>query len=155
VRTHLEPDLGELDLSELRAAQAQEIALVVGDATPAFVMGDLNDTPGSPMYQALQEAGFRDVWRELRPGVDGFTAGEGYSDERPADLSNEHNAFTQRIDYIWTRGVEHPTAGLQGRIKLFGAVPSERVEGPYFKIWPSDHAGLVAELLSPVAAGLR
>jgi len=155
VSTHFEPDIATLDLSGLRAAQAYEIAVVLGDSTPAFVMGDLNDQPGTPMYQVLQQAGFGDVWQELRPGVDGFTAGEGYNDERRADLSNEHNGFTQRIDYIWARGVGHPTAGLQGRIKRFGAEPSDKVDGPYFKIWPSDHAGLVAELLSPVALGRR
>jgi len=155
VSTHLEPDIGGMDLSGLRAAQAYEIAVVLGDSTPAFVMGDLNDRPGTAMYQVLQQAGFRDVWQELRPGVDGFTAGEGYTDERRADLSNPLNGFTQRIDYIWARGFGHPIGGLQGRIRRFGAEPSDKVDGPYFKIWPSDHAGLVAELLSPPAWALR
>ena len=155
VSTHLEPDLGGMDLRWLRAAQAYELAVVLGDSTPAFVMGDLNDRPGTPMYQVLGQAGFRDVWQDLRPGVDGFTAGEGYTDERRADLSNPLNGFTQRIDYIWARGVGHPIAGLQGRISRFGAEPADKVDGPYFKIWPSDHAGLVAELLSPAALGRR
>lgn len=155
VSTHLEPDIAGMDLSELRAAQAYEIAAVLGHSTPAFVMGDLNDPPGALMYQVFQQAGFRDVWEELRPGVDGYTAGEGYTDERRADLSNEQNGFTQRIDYIWARGVGHPLTGITGRIERFGALPSDRVDGPYFKIWPSDHAGLVANLSSPVALGLR
>lgn len=153
--THLEPDFAGYDLSELRAAQASEIAAVLAGSTPAFVMGDLNDRPGSLMYQVFQAAEFDDVWRALRPGADGFTAGEGYTDERRADLSNAHNGFTQRIDYIWARNVGHPTAGLQGRVTRFGTEPSDKVEGPYFKIWPSDHAGLVAELLTPAAVGLR
>jgi hypothetical protein len=155
VSTHLEPDIGGMDLSGLRAAQAYEIAVVLGDSTPAFVMGDLNDRPGTPMYQVLQQAGFRDVWQDLRPGVDGFTAGEGYTDERRADLSNPLNGFTQRIDYIWARGFGYPADSLKGRVRRFGAEPSDKVDGPYFKIWPSDHAGLVAELLSPAAWGVR
>ncbi len=155
VSAHLEPDLGEYDLRELRAAQAAEIAGLLTDSTPAFVMGDLNDRPGSLMYQVLQQAGFHDVWQELRPEQDGYTAGEGYSAERPADLSNDQSAFTQRIDYVWARGMGHPVAGLQGWITLFGALPSDRVEGPYGLIWPSDHAGLVAELSSAVALGLQ
>lgn len=155
VSTHPEPDLGDYDLSWLRQLQILELATVLGDSRPAFVMGDLNDQPGSPMYQVLQAAGFHDVWQELRPDQAGYTAGEGYSTERPADLSNEKSAFTQRIDYVWARGVGHPVEGLQGWITLFGAVPSDRVEGPYGLIWPSDHAGLVAELSSPVALGLR
>lgn len=155
VSTHLEPDLGPYDLSALRQAQAWEIAGLLTDSTPAFVMGDLNDQPGTPMYQALQQAGFRDAWQDLRPGVDGFTAGEGYTEERRADLSNPLSGFTQRIDYIWARGVGHPIAGLQGRIDRFGAQPSDKVDGPYFRIWPSDHAGLVAQFSNPVALGLR
>ncbi len=155
VSTHLEPDLGPYDLSALRAAQAYEITVVLGESTPAFVMGDLNDQPGTAMYQVFRQAGFRDVWQDLRPHVDGFTAGEGYTDERRGDLSNPLNGFTQRIDYVWARGTGHPTAGLQGRITRFGAEPSDKVDGPFFKIWPSDHAGLVAEILSPAALGLR
>ena len=155
VTTHLEADLPSVDLSWLRALQAGEIAALLTDSTPAFVMGDLNDRPGTAMYQVLQQAGFRDVWQDLRPGVDGFTAGEGYTDERRADLSNPLNGFTQRIDYIWARDFGHPIDSLKGRVRRFGAEPSDKVDGPYFKIWPSDHAGLVAELLSPPAWGLR
>ncbi|MBI3082312.1 MAG: endonuclease/exonuclease/phosphatase family protein [Gemmatimonadetes bacterium] len=155
VSTHLEPDIAGIDLSGLRAAQAYEIVALLDGSTPALVLGDLNDPPGTPMYQVLQQAGFRDVWQDLRPGVDGFTTGEGYTDQHRADLSNPLNGFTQRIDYIWARGTGHPIAGVQGRIVRFGAEPSDKGDGPYFKIWPSDHAGLVAELLSPAALGLR
>src|SRR3970282_1856416 len=42
VSTHLEPDLGPYDLSDLRSAQAWKIAGLLADSTPAFVMGDLN-----------------------------------------------------------------------------------------------------------------
>lgn len=155
VSTHLEPDLFGWNLSGLRAAQALEIAVLLGHSTPAFVMGDLNDPPGTPMYDVLRQAGFHDIWEELRPEADGFTAGSGYTDEHPADLSDPVRGFTQRIDYVWARGTGHPTAGLQGRITRFGAEPSDKLDGPYFKIWPSDHAGLVADLLGPVAEGLR
>lgn len=146
LNTHLEPDLGARDLSDLRAAQAYEATAVLGNHSPAFVMGDLNDVPGSPMYQVLVQAGFDDVWAELRPGVDGSTT------PRSADLANPHDNLTRRIDYLWARGVGHAMAGLQGRIALIGAVPSDMVEGPYYRMWPSDHVGLVAELLVPPAA---
>lgn len=141
VNTHLEPDLAGIDLSELRMAQMWELAVaVLGDATPAFVMGDLNDRAGSPMYQVLQQAGFQDVWTELRPGVEGFTNG------RSPDLANPENEFTKRIDYIWVRGLDGPPGQVQGRITRLGVLPHERVQGPFYEMWPSDHAGLVAEL---------
>jgi len=155
VATHPEPDLGGYDLSGLRAAQIHELTVVLGDSNPAFVMGDLNDRPGSPEYQVLQAAGFHDVWQELRPDEPGYTAGNGFTADNLADLSNASRAFTQRIDYVWARGVGHPVGGLQGRITLFGAVPADRVQGAYGLIWPSDHAGIVAQLNTPVAAGLR
>ena len=150
VSTHLESDLNaETRFPELRQAQAAEIALVLGDSTPAFVMGDLNDDPGSPMYQAFQAAGFHDIWAELHPDD------PGYTDAHLLDLSDTTAPFTRRIDFIWARGVGHPTDGLQGQIKRFGMLPSDRVDGPYYKIWASDHAGLVATLQTPPAAGVR
>ncbi|HEX9581751.1 MAG TPA: endonuclease/exonuclease/phosphatase family protein [Gemmatimonadales bacterium] len=143
VSTHLEPDIAEADLSALRAAQAWELAVaVLGDSTPAFVMGDLNDTPGSPMYQVLQQAGFIDVWAELRPGANGYTS------PRSPDLANPRDELTKRIDYIWARGVEHGAAGLRGRIDRLGVRPAERIPGPYYTMWPSDHAGLAASLIA-------
>jgi endonuclease/exonuclease/phosphatase family metal-dependent hydrolase len=143
VSTHLEPDIAGADLSDLRAAQAWEMAVaVLGDSTPAFIMGDLNDLPGSPMYRVLQEAGLVDLWAELRPGVDGYT------NPRSPDLANPRNELSKRIDYIWARGMGHPVAGLTGRIKLLGVHPAERVQGPFYKMWPSDHAGLVADLIT-------
>jgi len=155
VSTHPEPNLGPYDLAELRAAQIAEVAAVLGAAPRAIVMGDLNDTPGSLEYGVLRQAGFHDTWAELRPEEDGFTAGTGYSPDRPPDLSNAKSAFNQRIDYVWARGVGHPSEGLQGRITRFGVLPSDRVEGAYGLIWPSDHAGLVAQLNTPVAAGIQ
>src|SRR5215203_1660370 len=47
--------------AELRATQAQELVESLDPASPAVLMGDLNDIPGSPMYQVLDGAGFLDV----------------------------------------------------------------------------------------------
>lgn len=150
VSTHLESG-GEGDLTNpltyLRQAQIYEIATVLGDASPAIVMGDLNDLPGSPMYDVLIGAGFQDVWATLRPGADGFTAPHLY------DLSNSTTQFTKRIDYVFARGIGHPTAGLQGSIYRVGDVPADRIQGPMYMMWPSDHAGLVAQFSAPPARG--
>jgi endonuclease/exonuclease/phosphatase family metal-dependent hydrolase len=134
--THLES--GDAPgLAQLRAAQAGELAQALASATPAILMGDLNDVPGSPMYQVLVGAGFTDVWQALRPGVSGFTCCH------LSDLSNRTQAFHKRIDYVFASNGgegEH----FIGRIDPVGDVPADRL--PDSRLWPSDHAGLVAWL---------
>jgi endonuclease/exonuclease/phosphatase family metal-dependent hydrolase len=146
--THLESGK-QPGLAELRAAQATEIATVLGAAAPAIVMGDLNDVPGSLMYNVMLGAGFTDVWAALRPGAIGYTCCH------VDDLSNPRATFYQRIDQIWTRGIGHPRAGAQGTISITGKVPASRLDGPEYLIWPSDHAGVVANLLLAPAWGVR
>ena len=146
--THLESG-SDPQLAMLRAAQATELATVLAAAPALVLTGDFNDTPGSPMYQVLAGAGFTDSWATLRPGVTGLTCCN------LADLSNATPAFDQRIDYIFSRGVGHPTEGLLGSIELIGSRPNDRISGPAGPIWPSDHAGVNATLLIPNAFGLR
>ena len=135
--THLES--GQVTgLDQLRAAQAAELAQALAGAETAIVLGDLNDVPGSSMYQALTGAGFTDLWAALRPGVVGLTCCH------LPDLSDPVERFDQRIDYVFARGV----AGGRpiGQVSRIGALPADRIPGPDGAIWPSDHAGLVARL---------
>lgn len=149
VSTHPEPDLNaQTPLGDLRQAQVAEIADSLSGKAPAFVMGDLNDDPGSPMYQVLQGAGFADVWGTLRPGTNGYT------DSHPLDLSEQVSHLTRRIDYVWARGLDGPSGKVQGRVTRINILPWERVQGPDYKIWSSDHAGLVATLQVSPAAGV-
>jgi endonuclease/exonuclease/phosphatase family metal-dependent hydrolase len=129
--------------SELRAVQVAELVATLGTDLPTVLMGDLNDIPGSPMYELLIGAGFTDVWRALRRGVLGNTCCH------LKDLSDRHARFDERIDYVFSRGFEHVNKQVLGRVTLVGDTPSDRLQGPEFRIWPSDHAGLVADLLLP------
>lgn len=151
VSAHPEPDLFTYDLSELRAGQATEIVTVLSQmgAERAVIMGDLNDRPGSLMHQVFTGAGFADAWAEMRPGAAGYTCCHASS------LSNPVSTLVKRIDYVLARGIGNPVSGLQGRIDVLGEVPADRVPGPVYPIWPSDHAGLAAELLAVPAVGLR
>ena len=131
----------------LRAVQAAELVGSLAAASPAVVLGDLNDVPGSPMYGVVTGAGFSDAWADLRPGASGFTCCHF------ADLSDQVARFNQRIDYVFARGFGGPQGKLQGRITLIGDQPGERVSGPSHPIWASDHAGVVMEfLLLPAVA---
>ncbi len=137
VNTHLESGHQDPALTELRYAQATEIVLsldAMGITVPTIVMGDLNDYPGTPMYQVLADAGFVDMWTTLKHSRDGYTCCH------LADLSNEVADFDRRIDYIWARGFGRP----RGSIYRTGWLPWQRVRGPFYKLWPSDHAGVVA-----------
>ena len=129
-------------LEQIRAAQVGEMVASLGSSARVVLMGDLNDTPGSPMYGVLAGAGFADTWTALHPGV----GADGLTCCHVADLSDQVAHFDQRIDYVWTRGFVRDNGTIQGSIDRFGNVPADRLPGPAYAIWPSDHAGLLASL---------
>jgi endonuclease/exonuclease/phosphatase family protein len=137
---HAEADLAGNTLGMLRAAQVGEMVASLPTDRPAVVIGDLNDVPGSPMYQVLSGAGFSDAWAALKPGAIGYTCCQS------ADLSNALPALDTRIDYVLARGLGRGVGGLQGQINRFGDVPADRGAGAAYFVWPSDHAGLIATL---------
>jgi hypothetical protein len=142
LNSHLESG-GSPGLDLLRAAQAMELASVVGLAPRVILTGDLNDVPGSPMYGVIAGAGLRDVWAALRPGAAGFTCCHA------PDLSNTLPTLDERIDYIWTKGFDGPAGRPQGQVTLTGVQPSALLTGAFGSVWPSDHAGVVAGILVP------
>lgn len=136
-----------IDYHQLHAAQLQDVVdAVAGVETPVLVFGDLNDDDGSAMYTVMTDGGFTDVWAALRPGVEGNTCCRA-PDLR--DIGPGLARFPQRIDYIFTRGFDHVTRPVSGAITRFGFLPSDRLAGQDGTIWPSDHAGLVANLFAP------
>lgn len=100
------------------------------------------------MYALVRAAGFSDVWAALRPGAQGFTCCH------VADLSNKVADLDQRLDFVFARGIAGPQGKLQGQVTIIGDRPGDRVQGPDYRIWPSDHAGLVAQFLEPPASGV-
>lgn len=138
VTVHPESNLGSQPLGRLRTAQIRELVDRLGPFGRTVLMGDLNDEPDSPMIQVLRDAGYLDVWAWLERDP-------GYTCCHPADLADETPRMTSRIDYIFVRGFGDP-ARIRGSIELLGTRPQDRIEGPFHPIWPSDHAGLYAEL---------
>lgn len=140
---HTEANLGGVpveEIEQIREAQVGEMIAAFGPNERVVLMGDLNDKPGSPMYNRLQSRGFTDTWTALQPGAQGLTC--CHAD----DLSDAVADFDQRIDYIFTRGVTRSDVKLFGQIDRFGDVPADRLPGPAYPVWPSDHVGLVAAL---------
>ena len=122
-------------LAGLRAAQAAELVAAIPADEPAVLLGDLNDLPGSPMYEVVRGAQFVDTWAALRPGASGPTCCQ------QADLGNAQSQLDRRIDYVWVRGHRGRAAGL---VWLVGDAARDRVAGPVHTLWPSDHAGVAA-----------
>jgi endonuclease/exonuclease/phosphatase family metal-dependent hydrolase len=136
VNTHLESAL-----DSVRVAQAAELVGPGGPLRarrPMILVGDFNSDPegrggnAAGAYDLIEGAGFSDVWPRAHPNADGLTFGFN------SDLSNSSAAgFTARIDLIWTK----PRLRVL-RASIVGKRRSDRRRG----LWPSDHAGVVAEL---------
>jgi len=160
VSTHFESGTSA-PVRYVRAAQAAELMQLLGGVTtPVVVMGDLNEEQGGapnpsiggPLpdlpatYDILMLGGFTDGWAAMRPGVAGLTCCQ------LADLSNPLPGYYERIDYVLLRGFTWPSGTPQGKLTTLSATPSAVFpNGDGLPIWPSDHAGLVANLLFPPA----
>lgn len=137
VSTHLEA----FDNGITREAQAQELVDSLADETlPLILLGDFNsdansDPPGE-VYSLLTAAGYEDVWQG---GPDsGFTCCQSF------DLDNQESQLARRIDHIFVRNVDLASA----MTDTVGDQPEDRAVSSVTnaEIWPSDHAGVVAEL---------
>lgn len=135
ITTHLDGDC--LPFTVFQEAQAAE--LLGGPATtqlPVVFVGDLN-SPGDgtgAAYNSVIAAGFSDA---------AVIAGLGQVPTccQDDDLLNEVSLLDRRIDFLFFRGA----FGLKG-VTVFGDDPAARtVSG----LWPSDHAGIGAELVLP------
>jgi endonuclease/exonuclease/phosphatase family metal-dependent hydrolase len=123
VSTHLEgfdPGIRDAQAAELAAALAAE-------RRPVVLVGDLNSLPGTGGAAVLTRAGFRDAW----------TAPAGLTCCFGEDLSVATGSFSERIDYVFTRGPLEVQRAL-----VTGQDAALRRGG----LWPSDHGGVFVEL---------
>ena len=133
INTHLEP---EGPLNAIQVAQGNE--LLSGPANtslPVILVGDFNsraDGTGTPTYNNLIGAGFKDAWSTTHPGELGNT----WSHE--ADLLNTTVNLTRRLDLVLYR---NNLCALDADV--VGDELSDRTPSG---LWPSDHAGVVATL---------
>ena len=115
-----------------RDSQRTELVEVLGAAGQRLVLvGDFNAEPG----QVGMPSDVRDAWLEAGNPSDGPEAATCC---QAGDLANETSLLTERIDYVWVRGVEVEEC------TRFGGEPQERTERG---LWPSDHAGVAATVV--------
>jgi endonuclease/exonuclease/phosphatase family metal-dependent hydrolase len=135
VTTHLE----SID-EDVRVAQAVE--LLAGPAStslPVIAIGDFNaeTSEADDSSATMLGAGFSDAWEVAHPAEDGLTCCQD------PDLRNETSDLTSRIDLILTRG----GFGVDD-VRVVGDEPDTELSG-LGVLYPSDHAGVVADLVLP------
>jgi endonuclease/exonuclease/phosphatase family metal-dependent hydrolase len=133
ITSHLEyvvPAIRELQGSELRSGPANT-------ALPVVIAMDSNaqasPLPQDATYVDFTLAGYADVWSELFPSVLAFTCCQDQLD------NNVTSKLYQRIDLIMTLGPIEAQ-----NIALFGVTQASKTASG---LWPSDHAGVAAQLV--------
>lgn len=141
--THLS---APIDASAARCEQVRALAGFVagqwtGSGFPPVITGDFNALPDSDEVRLF--SGVRTA--PVVPGqvfVDAWEYAEPTEPSATWDRANPHVAATftpsSRVDYIH---VGLPGAGGVGHVSAVRRVGAEPVDG----VWPSDHAGVVAE----------
>lgn len=125
--------------SRTRLEQAREALVFINQVAghePAILLGTLNALSDSAEIRVLEEAGFRDVWKEAGHGH-GYTWDPVTNSnilEYGSDIRPEHSR-RRRIDYIFVRG-----DGI--RVRSTSVV----LDKPTFGMHPSDHYGVAADL---------
>ena len=148
VNTHLEVK-GEGMISAVQALQTQElVGMLANETLPLVLLGDFNSSPTDPIdpdtgiippYQQLSWAGYVDAWLQ---GED--AAQSGFTCCQSEDLSNTVSLMNERIDYIFYRS-DVTALGDKTEIEIETLGDEEEDKTPS-GLWPSDHAGVTAEM---------
>jgi len=116
------------------------LGAVAGATRPTIIAGDLNLLPNSAEYAQLSAAGFVDLWT-LRNGNSPLRATCCHGDDET--LRDANDGLEKTIDYVMTRAIPGYTTG-PVQFTIFG---DNLVERTATGMWPSDHAGLFAQLV--------
>jgi endonuclease/exonuclease/phosphatase family metal-dependent hydrolase len=130
VSTHL-----EALSSVIQELQAKELLNKLGNSDlPIIYIGDFNSNAngsGTPTYTKIKDAGVIDAWDIMGHGI-GFTCCQS------SDLLNLNSSLNERIDLVMFRG--------DFDIKNIKVVGNQQNGRTVSGQWPSDHAGVVADL---------
>ena len=137
INTHLEALEESSVMATVRVAQVEELVASLRDETlPIILLGDFNTAaPDGATYKILLDAGYVDVWQMDSEGT-------GNTCCQPELLQNETSELYVRIDQIFVRNMGLPASVVTHTV---GDTPSERLASG---LWPSDHAGVVAYLMT-------
>jgi endonuclease/exonuclease/phosphatase family metal-dependent hydrolase len=113
---------------------------------PPILLGDFNAEPDADEIRFLRglhthqgkSVFFADAW------LYGGDGSPGYTYSRDNDYAAPHREYSRRIDYIFVRGPDGRLRGEPVNARLAFDVPEL---GPSGRVWPSDHYGLVTEIV--------
>jgi endonuclease/exonuclease/phosphatase family metal-dependent hydrolase len=162
--------LAPFAMPTVRSCQAEQVARYVEDEhdldTPALVLGDFNDPPGSPVHRAFVNRGWLDAYLAAgNPECDGATGigcTSGREDSDLSDLERPALGVDRRIDYAFVVP-PGPTSACAGLLdsgtdadgdgvatRLFADEPNAFGEpcgpAPAPVCWASDHDGVQVDL---------
>jgi endonuclease/exonuclease/phosphatase family metal-dependent hydrolase len=131
VTTHTEAH-GAQERDRQRDELLAAVDSLAGPGTPTVLVGDFNAAP--------EEVGMPACWQDAWTAA-GHVSDDaaGHTSGQAPDLANTDSMLRQRIDYVFVRD-----AAVTACVRV-GADPEDRVDGR----WPSDHAGVVAEVRLP------
>ena len=113
-----------------RDRQRDELVAILGDpGCPVVVLGDLNATP----QEVGMPTAYADAWTVAGDDPDG-----GHTCGQAADLANDTSLLRERIDYVFVRDAAVLACRVVGASEEDRTLPG--------RLWPSDHAGVVAQL---------
>ena len=126
INTHLEVG-GAAEVIQVQQA-SELIPVLSATSGPVILVGDINSDANAAgtSYQTLTV-----------PLDDAFAAGTAATCCQAPDLRNAASTLATRIDVVLTRGFEGSAGG-----EVVLDAPSDRVGG----LWPSDHAGVWADV---------
>jgi endonuclease/exonuclease/phosphatase family metal-dependent hydrolase len=144
LRARLDTPWGAMDVFSTHTAhdecQARRVAELVAarrNGLPSLLMGDFNALESSPAIRALTEdAGFVDAFRRANPDAAGPTVWQ--------QIDAPRSTARRRVEYIFL------VPGLDVRGDVAGSrvvfdTPHRLPDGG--TLWPSDHYGVLAELI--------
>lgn len=148
VNTHLEVGTRLADtshpLNQVQGAQALELYGIVAPLEPpVVVLGDLNSSPASPFpdprpaYAIMSAPPLTDLWTVRHDLSDdyGFTFGQNEY------VDNVDSLMFERIDYALGHFGEYEVDKI--KVEAVGDEPGDKTPSG---LWPSDHAGVAADI---------
>ena len=148
--THLNWKLehGSIRLRQVRAIveYVTQLTRNAADALPAVLMGDFNAEPDADEIRYLR--GLATVEGESVYFADAWIYGGDGSPGHTFDARNRFAALAheppRRIDYVFVRG---PDSAFRGEPTTTRLAFCSAESGPHGEIWPSDHFGLVTDVV--------
>jgi endonuclease/exonuclease/phosphatase family metal-dependent hydrolase len=144
--THLEVgggggnDQAKALLGPLQEGQAHDLLTLLMPVTgPLILVGDFNSAAdgSTTMSYGIIAARFNDAYARVNPGMPGFTCCSA--------IDGAQSMANQRIDIVFYRG------GVDAKtVEIVGTDPAKRSMSG---LWPSDHAGVVANVEVPGGTG--